>query len=148
MAIPVPEMRIIRKKGKYPDPITVLYSRLRVGFPKSKSSRSNILKAAYNEFGTGHIPERPFMRTAMRVNRAKYLRTMKKDAQVILAKGGDGLLRASLDRLGAMAQGDIQHSITSGHWTPNAPSTIRAKGSSRPLIDTGEMRNSVTWAID
>lgn len=29
-------------------------------------------------------------------------------------------------------------------WAPNAPSTIAAKGSDRPLIDTGELRRAIT----
>jgi len=30
---------------------------------------------------------------------------------------------------------------------PNAPSTIAQKGSSKPLIDTGSMLNSITYAV-
>lgn len=30
------------------------------------------------------------------------------------------------------------------NWAPNAPSTIAAKGSDRPLIDHGELRRSIT----
>jgi hypothetical protein len=30
-------------------------------------------------------------------------------------------------------------------WAPNAPSTIRRKGSSRPNIDTSSMRNAITY---
>jgi hypothetical protein len=33
------------------------------------------------------------------------------------------------------------------NWAPNAPATIRAKGSDRPLIDTGEMRKSITYVV-
>jgi hypothetical protein len=32
-------------------------------------------------------------------------------------------------------------------WAPNAPSTIRRKGSSRPLIDTSELRKAMTWVL-
>ncbi len=32
-------------------------------------------------------------------------------------------------------------------WPPNAPSTIREKGSSMPLIDTGQMRRAITYAL-
>jgi hypothetical protein len=31
---------------------------------------------------------------------------------------------------------------------PNSPVTIALKGSSKPLIDTGEMRGAVTWKVD
>ena len=32
-------------------------------------------------------------------------------------------------------------------WPPNAPSTIKRKGSSRPLIDTGQLRRAITYVI-
>ncbi len=32
-------------------------------------------------------------------------------------------------------------------WAPNAPSTIKRKGSDRPLIDTGAMRKSITFVV-
>lgn len=32
-------------------------------------------------------------------------------------------------------------------WPPNSQRTIREKGSDRPLIDTGEMRKSITYVI-
>jgi hypothetical protein len=34
------------------------------------------------------------------------------------------------------------------NWPPNAPSTIKEKGSERPLIDTGEMRRAITWVVE
>lgn len=33
------------------------------------------------------------------------------------------------------------------NWAPNAPSTIRAKGSDKPLIDTGELRKSIRGIV-
>ena len=41
----------------------------------------------------------------------------------------------------------IQESITEGAWEPNAPSTVAKKKSSKPLIDTGRMRQSVNYII-
>jgi hypothetical protein len=50
-----------------------------------------------------------------------------------------------LDSLGLWMQAKIRNSIIHGNWTPNAPSTIKQKGSSKPLIDSSQMLNSVTW---
>lgn len=33
------------------------------------------------------------------------------------------------------------------NWKPNAPSTIKRKGSDRPLIDTGELRKSIRGIV-
>jgi hypothetical protein len=142
----VATMRIIRKKGKYPPQLTS--ASVKVGFPAGKSSQSNIMKAIYNEFGTSGprgVPSRPFFRTAMRNNRAKYQAKMKNDAKAILA--GKVHLESVLLGLAFMAQRDIQMSILVGNWIANRPSTIRRKKSSKPLIDTGAMRQSVTWML-
>lgn len=32
-------------------------------------------------------------------------------------------------------------------WPPNAPETIKEKGSDKPLIDTGELRKSITYVL-
>jgi hypothetical protein len=33
------------------------------------------------------------------------------------------------------------------NWPPNAAATIKQKGSDRPLIDTGELRKSITYVV-
>lgn len=131
-------------------------SQVKVGFPKSKAAGSDIEKAVWNEFGTrggasgggwgGPIPERPFMRNAMRNNRGKYLNALKTSARKILL--GETALHTVLNKLGILAQGDIQMEITSLMSPPNAAVTIAMKGSSKPLINTGAMRAAVTWVIE
>jgi hypothetical protein len=137
---------------------TSLYGpkKVKVGFPSGKVDSHNISKAIWNEFGTrggasgggwgGPIPERPFMRNAMRDNKSSYQLAMKTSAAKLLR--GETAIKTVLSKLGIKAQGDIQSEITSLSSPPNSPVTIALKGSSNPLIDTGEMRGSVTWKID
>jgi hypothetical protein len=139
------QLKTVRKKGKYP-PHIASPTTLKIGFPRGRSEQSNILKAIWNEFGTRRIPARPFLRTTMRNQRKKYLAMAHKDAKQIFA--GTMTAHQSLSRIGIVAQGDVQMSIVKGGWEPNAPSTIRRKGSSRPLIDTGAMRQAVTWVVE
>lgn len=130
-------------------------SKVKVGFPKSGASASNIEKAVWNEFGTrggasgggwgGPIPERPFMRNSMRDNRGKYKSAMSTSAAKILR--GETAMGTVLSKLGIVAQGDIQSEITSLSTPPNSPVTIALKGSSNPLIDTGAMRQAVTYQV-
>lgn len=130
--------------------------KVKVGFPKSKASGSSIEKAVFNEFGTrggasgggwgGPIPERPFMRNAMRNNKSKYRAALLSSAKQIIL--GKAQLTNVLNKLGALAQGDIQAEITSLRSPPNSPVTIALKGSSNPLIDSGEMRQAVTWKLE
>ena len=127
-----------------------------VGFPAGKADGDVINRAVWNEFGTkggasgggwgGPIPERPFLRNAMRDNASAYRSAMKSSAAAILTGRSD--LRQTLSKLGILAQGDIQSEITSLSSPANSPATIELKGSSKPLIDTGEMRAAVTWKVD
>lgn len=124
-------------------------TRVKVGFP---AGTANVDKAIWNEFGTrgggwgGPIPERPFMRNAMRDNGRKYEDAMKSSVAALLSS--KTTIKVVLSKLGVMASGDIQKEITALKSPPNSPVTIALKGSSNPLIDTGEMRASVTWKID
>ena len=120
--------------------------RVKVGFPASKSDRSVIDIAIWNEFGTRRIPERPFMRNTVRNHRTRYLTILRSSASRIVM--GLTTLPVVLNKLGIQVQGDIQDEITTFRDPPNAPSTIKAKGSSNPLIDIGTMRQSVTWIVE
>ena len=133
-------------------------SEIRVGFfstarypdEEPKSGRGKKRKgppvaavAAWNEFGTKAIPERPFFRRAL---------AEAEDGIVDQLKDGidpekmtvDPLLA---DKIGIYVQAEIQESITALRKPPNAPETIRQKGSANPLIDTGFMLRSVTYEV-
>jgi hypothetical protein len=121
--------------------------KVKAGFPAGKASGGIIMRAVWNEFGTSNgLPERPFMRNAIEDNKGAYRAQMAADArQVVLGKA---TLETALNRLGLKAQGDIQASIASNTPPPLKPQTIRRKGSSRTLIDTGQMRQSVTFDLE
>lgn len=152
--MPITARIIHRPKKKLPTGISGA-SKVKVGFPAGQSDGRVIMRAIWNEFGTrggasgggwgGPVPERPFMRNAMRANEGKYRDAMRTSAAKIL--DGSTTLASVLTRLGILAQGDIQGEITSLRSPPNAPVTIERKGSSNPLIDTGEMRQAVTFQV-
>jgi hypothetical protein len=127
---------------------------VKVGFPAGEADAENIQKAIWNEFGTNRgIPERPFMRNTMRKKKAEYRAVMKAAAATIIEQAalGESVAkekRKALKKLGIKAQGDIQAEITALRTPPNAPSTIRQKGSSNPLINSGEMRAAVTFKVE
>lgn len=122
-------------------------SKVKVGLPAGKSDGAIINRAIWNHYGTSRgIPARPFLLNSMRKNRSKYLDAMKTSASKILR--GETSLSTVLNKLGIFAQGHIQAEITSLKSPPNAPATIKRKGSSNPLIDTGAMRAAITWKLD
>lgn len=97
--------------------------------------------AAINEFGTDVIPQRSFLRSTFDENQDNVI-SMYADR----FNTTQSLLRAAEDTGDYLAM-LVRAKIDNGNFTPNSPSTIRSKGSSRPLIDTGRMRNSVKSII-
>lgn len=117
-----------------------------VGLLEGKSTAGQIAQYGFfNEYGTRHIPSRSFMRSTFDKHRRKYEQLMQKGYDQALA--GVIPLRRALTVLGVVAMGDIKLTITNLRSPRNAPATIRKKGSSNPLIDTGTMRNAVSYEI-
>ncbi len=101
---------------------------------------SNAEVAAWNHFGTDKIPARPFLDVAIVKNK----RAVSDAAEEVLAGGGS--VSQAVDAMGAMAAGRVQQYIAETYIPPpNSPRTIARKGSSHPLIDTGQLRQSITW---
>lgn len=139
----------VRYKGRTSRKVNPNFSgprRVKVGFPAGKTGGEILARATFNHFGTSTIPERPFITNAVRDNKGKYVRFLKAEGKGILIDSTPP--RLVLEKLGLMGQGDIQEEITNLSSPPNAPSTIRQKGSSNPLIDTGQMRGSVTYKVE
>jgi hypothetical protein len=105
--------------------------------------------AAYNEYGTTsklgnkHIPARPFM--AMSFNEKDGWKKEIDDTIDAISWGEDTMRIIAM--LGEIAVNDIKLKISDNIPPPNAESTKKQKGSDRTLIDTGAMRNAVTYKI-
>lgn len=128
--------------------ITGGHKTVNVGFPATgeqheDSDMSVAAVATVHEFGTESIPERSFLRAGLRRNVQKYKRLNRASLQKILRGQTD--FESGLALLGEMAKSDVQAEITNGDFAPLEPETIRRKGSSKPLIDKGQMRQSVAW---
>ena len=52
-----------------------------------------------------------------------------------------------IKKFGNFVEGLVKDKIVNGPFVPNSPATIKRKGSSRPLIDTGHLRQSVRYRI-
>lgn len=97
--------------------------------------------AAVLEFGNESIPSRPFLRQTLAENQEKYTTLFVK-----LFESGISIEQI-YEQIALIAQGDVQQNIVNGKWTANAPSTIKRKKSSKPLIDTGKLRQSVKGIV-
>lgn len=89
-------------------------------------------------FGNQNIPPRPWLDVGVQSGSADYLS--------IIENNSDDIDRA-LNMVGNIAVGKVQQYMTELQDPPNAPSTIKNKGSSNPLIDSGALRQSVTYSI-
>jgi hypothetical protein len=118
-----------------------------VGFHRDKNQKEEdgaliVDVALANEFGTQKIPARPFISTYFEENKESLATTAKKLYSDVLL--GELDAKVALSFLGQLATTGIQKKIDEIVTPPNSPKTIKAKGSSKPLIDTGEMRRSVS----
>lgn len=121
---------------------------VRVGFQQGKATEEDGTDicdiAAWNELGTVNMPSRPFLRMSVDDNSDKINSFMSAQKRsIIKGESADRILK----KIGIFQKDLIQEKITEGSFAPNAPSTIKAKGSSKPLIDTGRMRQSVNFEI-
>lgn len=108
-----------------------------------------------------NIPCRPFLRPGVESVEDKIVDELVRGAQRITAMvlhPSGGFERAcadaekSLQRIGIVAQNAVRARITDGPFTPLSPATLarrRAKGRSgeKPLIDSGQLRRSVTYIV-
>ena len=121
---------------------------VRVGFQRGKSQEEDGTDmcdvAAFNELGTDHIPARPFIRQSVDDNESKINSFLKEEVKDF-AQGKSA--KQILKEIGNFQKDLMQDKITSGSFAPNAESTIKKKGSSKPLVDTGRMRKSVNYVI-
>lgn len=101
--------------------------------------------AAIHEFGLDDMPQRSFLRSAYDEN----LSMIDKMIQRVANGAVFGLgTNAALNQLGNVVQGMVQRKIVDGPFVPNSPATIKRKKSSKPLIDTGHLRQSIHYVIE
>lgn len=103
--------------------------------------------AAAHEYGVG-VPMRSFLRAPF----AKKSGEIDKRIRVEFGRILDGQTAAqALGRIGAEATNISKGAFTTrgyGEWRDISPATKEKKGSSQVLIDTGTLRNSITWRVN
>jgi hypothetical protein len=116
---------------------------LNEGLGKHPNSELNIPTiGAIQQFGTATIPARPWLDTGVAKAMPQIDRIMAKEY-----KSDDFDPKKMLELIGVAAVNHVQKNIEEIKSPPNAASTVAQKGSSNPLIDTGTMRQSVTYVL-
>lgn len=126
-------------------------SKVTVGFHAKDVERAdsdlNVAEiAAIQEYGSedGTIPERSFIRSTVDDNSETYKAFIKESFNLIIAGKLNPI--TALDRIGIRIRDDVKRKIVALNTPANAPSTIAAKGSANPLVDTGTMGKRVKHA--
>ena len=131
---------------------------------KGNPARINMASLAYIlEKGSpvNKIPPRPFMEETRKTSMKRVLGLMARLQKAI--SNGSSTAMAAIKKLGAAYEGEMKAIFTTGTFAPNSPITIKGgwmrnrvsgkafkvkgKGSSRPLIDTGRLRQSIIFKV-
>ena len=104
--------------------------------------------AAVHEFGApaAGIPQRSFIRATIDAHAPEIVELQATLAAQVVA--GKLTARAALDMIGAKVAAMCQSRIAEGIAPALKPATVRRKGSSKPLVDTGQLRSSITWRVE
>jgi len=97
-----------------------------------------------HEFGIG-VPERSFFRTTLADEKTKLIQIQNKMLVKIL--DGEQTTKNALGQLGEYLSGKIQKKIVDIKSPANSEATKAKKGSSNPLIDTGQLKNSIKYKV-
>ena len=124
---------------------------VKVGIQAGETTEDGENDLAYiggvHEFGSedGTIPQRSFIRAGVD-NKMGQIKNLSEN---VSGKIIDGMsVKTGLNLIGLEVTGIIQEYISSGNFTPNSPKTIAKKGSSKPLIDTGHLRQSIRHVLE
>lgn len=124
-----------------------------VGIPNDGKSRKDSDEITNAELGVIHefgvpergIPERSFMRSTASEESNNLGQLSKQVLNESLA--GNISPYDAYATIGAYFQGKIVEKITDGEFEPNNEKTVKHKGSSKPLIDTGQLRGAITYEV-
>ena len=127
----------------------------RVGILGSKASAShgdgmtNVQIGTIHEFGsiTRNIPARSFLRMPLEEHVWEWVKKNKDKYNRLLETGS---LEKWYAALGFEAERIVDEAFSSsgyGRWQKLKPQTIKRKGSSMPLIDTGQLRASISSQV-
>jgi len=123
----------------------------KVGYPSDKDNQypdgESVAEIAIkNQFGVPKkIPARPFFTNA--VDKSKEQLAALTAREIIAVQNNKINVKNALTLLGEFMIGKIRKEITDLRDPPNSAATIKEKGSSNPLIDTGRMRASTTQSV-
>lgn len=101
--------------------------------------------ATIHEFGLGNVPQRSFIRAWFDENQERAREGLRRMLQSVVA--GKRTPEQAIDTFAQWCVGQIQKRIAQGISPALSARRIAEKGSSVPLIDTGQLRSSITYEV-
>lgn len=99
---------------------------------------------AWNEYGAKHTPERSFMRSTINKKLRSYRQLLARVLRRAIEKPSTAA--RNMGKVGQTVKQDVQSTIVAIRQPENAESTKRnKKGVDNPLIDSGQMLQSIHW---
>jgi hypothetical protein len=98
-----------------------------------------------------NIPARPFMKPGVEVVKPRIIKVLAFAVKGALGKD-DQAIEKGLNKAGLIAQNSIRATINAGVPPPLKEGTLagrrrRGRTGTAPLIDTGQLRNSITYVL-
>lgn len=131
-------------------------SQVLVGIPEDKAARKEgqignaaLLFIHTNGSPLQHIPARPVIEPAIEAHKPEITQELKEAAAGYLDHNSQAAMR-HLRRAGMLGRNAAISWFTDPRnaWAANSPLTVARKGSDRPLLDTGQLRRSLTYIVE
>ena len=133
-------------KGKYATRVGILGSK--ASEEHNNTTKTNAEIGAIHELGlVAGIPQRSFLKMPLEAKLFNVIESHKDDYYNALK---NNKMKEWFKAVGLWSEKIIDEAVTSsgfGTWEKNSPETIQRKHSSKPLIDTGQLRSSITSTV-
>jgi hypothetical protein len=116
------------------------------GEPEPKEALTVAEVGAFHEFGLGHNPRRSFVADWSDEREEEHRAQMEKMAKAVV-QGKVESVEQGFERLGNLYVGEIQKRMADGIDPALEDATIKRKGSSVPLINSGQLRSAITYEV-
>ena len=121
----------------------------REGIEDEKEPINNAELLAIHEHGSidGRIPARPLIEPVI-IQEKQYINNGFDKYLKLITNNKINEAEIQLEKTAIYLEGKMVEYFENNDWTPNAPSTIKRKGSAKPLIDTGDLRRSIRAFVE
>lgn len=115
---------------------------------KDTSNNAELLFILSHGSPLRHIPARPVLQPAIEDAKEDIGRALANASRAAL-NNDPAATKDALENAGMVAQ-NAAHNLFDdprNGWAANAPLTIKLKGSNKPMVDTGQMRNAIVYVV-